>query len=208
MLALLLTTSSQAATLNKCVHPETGEVTYTNLRCPKFLQTHKIALDPPPVPEPQRADPSPARPPAPETARDTERPDPRPVLDQTHAPLQPELDAGVTDSPAALPSEAHPATTAPQHLQPSTPPLPTGLGVSQHALPSPDTAPVGVSGPDTPQRIPPPPLPDPACDTYATQLGHLLDKLDQGRDAPATTRAQWQSQVDAIEARRRAAHCF
>jgi hypothetical protein len=58
--ALVLATSVQAATLNKCIDA-TGQVTYSNLPCRNAHKTQAVEIDPAPTPDPVRpAAPKPA----------------------------------------------------------------------------------------------------------------------------------------------------
>ena len=48
---LILATSTQAATLNKCIDPQ-GQVTYSNLPCRNAHEARAVEIDPPPLPAP------------------------------------------------------------------------------------------------------------------------------------------------------------
>jgi hypothetical protein len=61
--ALLLATSVQAATLNKCIDA-TGQVTYSNLPCRNAREARAVEIDPAPTPDPVKqhvVKPSPVR---------------------------------------------------------------------------------------------------------------------------------------------------
>ncbi len=61
--ALLLATSVQAATLNKCIDAH-GQVTYSNLPCRNARETRAVEIDPVPIPDPVKQHaikPSPVR---------------------------------------------------------------------------------------------------------------------------------------------------
>jgi hypothetical protein len=61
--ALVLATSVQAATLNKCIDAN-GQVTYSNLPCRNARETRAVEIDPAPTPDPVKQHvikPSPVR---------------------------------------------------------------------------------------------------------------------------------------------------
>lgn len=55
---LALTSSAQAATLNKCIDAR-GKITYSNLPCHNAREARALEIDPAPLPEPVRAQPAP-----------------------------------------------------------------------------------------------------------------------------------------------------
>lgn len=57
---ILLTSVSEAATLNKCIDAK-GNVTYSNLPCRNARETQAVEIDPPPKPEKVKPAPAPAR---------------------------------------------------------------------------------------------------------------------------------------------------
>lgn len=56
----LLTSVSEAATLNKCIDTK-GNVTYSNLPCRNAREIQAVEIDPPPKPEKVKPAPAPAR---------------------------------------------------------------------------------------------------------------------------------------------------
>lgn len=58
-LIALSTPVALAGSLNKCIDAN-GQVTYSNLPCKQAQETRKLAIDPPPVPDPVRPTPRPA----------------------------------------------------------------------------------------------------------------------------------------------------
>jgi hypothetical protein len=61
MATLALSTSVNAATLNKCIDAQ-GKVTYSNLPCRNAREAHTLEIDPAPSPDPGRSAPSRAQP--------------------------------------------------------------------------------------------------------------------------------------------------
>lgn len=92
---------------------------------------------------------------------------------------------------------------------PSVTPAPEPLPVTA-TLPSPAPAP-RKPPPATGAALPPLHLDTPnagLCDTLAQQLGHVLDRMDAERRAPADQLRQWQEQVDTLKSKKAALGCF
>lgn len=212
VLALFAAAPVTAATLNKCID-ENGEITYTNLACAKTQAAKKIELDPPPPPEPPRTiwvpvqvAPTPIQNPVGQAAP----PNPAPVSAPS-APAQSVL----PQSSALLPEPPHgsqppPATPVqPAASRPAPPPAaseiisPRGSTTTFTNVPS-DPAPAPRPAGTTPTT-----LAASLCDVLTRQIGEVLDRMDAARHhANPEAMQTWQSQVQALEARRQASNCF
>lgn len=76
LVALALTASAGAATLNKCIDAQ-GKVTYSNLACRNAREARTVEIDAAPLPDPARAQPAkPAGPAEPKAAAAPKEPAP------------------------------------------------------------------------------------------------------------------------------------
>ena len=93
--------------------------------------------------------------------------------------------AAIAPVPAAPPA----ATASPAAVAPPAAPPP---GPGQRATPRPRLA-----QPDQAQ-----------CDLLSQQLGHVLDRMDAEREAPAEQVQSWQSQIEELKTKRGSLGCF
>jgi hypothetical protein len=209
-LLIALAAPANAASLNKCVD-ENGDITYSNLACAKTQAAKKIELDPAPVPEPRRAAP--------------------PVQYWVPVPVAPgQLPPGYVVAPP--PGYPAPGSTTlpyagqpyPGQLIPAPAPatVPSTTVPPAAALPRP-TAPAEIITPATPDNpatpprnanpsatpTPSPALADTLCQVLSQQVGEVLDRMDAARETASAEQMQtWQTQIQALEARKQASSCF